>query len=435
MKDSPVKEPTSQTIQVQIDAHVWCDVAQFFPLEGHHKTKASNAECRRIVVLLIWSGLKDSNCCFSFSQRVMDCMSLVGSKKRKRVVEYFSQSQYFEVAQNYSAGRNSIIWKLSKAKVTRVSGSQHSECDVDDYAYLRTRWQYAGAVVTTDLSLEWLQAYDKSFNRACSLLWPEQSRWVPCIESSITQLVIGSPTYEDCLDAATHSRNLKGTSPEAKAAMYQQSWGSFQERPLLYLIRKSGRVYHQLTNQPKTLRRNNLQFQHNGLIEKTAEVDMSSTYWVLLTAMLDASRCKDQLIQDLTEGCFYQKLNEASGNRFTDTQELKAHVNKDCLFGKRDFGKTPLFVSMQKLFPDLARLIRHRRIHHTVSWLSDCLTHAESAFFVDLLLPYIVNAGTPALTIHDAVIVPASKASQVAGYCNQLAEAHFGFCPRFKTQL
>jgi hypothetical protein len=120
---------------------------------------------------------------------------------------------------------------------------------------------------------------------------------------------------------------------------------------------------------------------------------------------------------------------------FTDSQSLKAAVNKDCLFGRQNFGRTPLFVSMQKLFPDLARFIRHKRLHHDVSWLSDLLTNAEGSFFLDLLLPFVVGSNVPALTIHDAVIVPASKASQVAGYCNQLAEAHFGFCPRFKTQL
>ncbi len=429
-----MKEPTSQTIQVQIDARVWCDVAQFFPLEGHHKTKASNAECQKIVCLFIWTALKDAHCCFSFNQSVMDYMSAVGCERRKRVVSFFKESQYFEVAQNYSAGRNSIIWKMSKAKVKRVSGSQHSECDVDDYAYFRTRWQYAGTVVITHLPVEWLQAYDQSFRNACSILFPDKWAFVSSIESSITKLVIGTPTREDYLSAATHSRN-SGTSPEVKADLYQHSWGSWQERPLSYLTRKSGRAYYGLTNQSKYLRRNHLQFQHNGLIEKTAEIDMSSTYWVLLTAMLDPSRCKDTLIRDITDGVFYRRLNEATGSLFTDSQSLKAAVNKDCLFGRQNFGRTPLFVSMQKLFPDLARFIRHKRLHHDVSWLSDLLTNAEGSFFLDLLLPFVVGSNVPALTIHDAVIVPASKASQVAGYCNQLAEAHFGFCPRFKTQL
>ncbi len=423
------------SIPVAIDSRVWLEVGSFFPLDGHHKTKASNAECRRITVLLIWTALKDSNCQFSFSQRVMDCMSLVGSKKRQRIVEYFSQSKFFEVAQNYSAGRNSIIWKLSKAQVKRASAHEHNECDVEADAYWRTRWRYAGVVVTVNLSLEWLHEYDRSFRRACSILFPDKWAFVPLIESSIAQLVIGTVSYGDCLDAAKRSRSLSETTPEAKAAMYQESWGSFQERPLSYLTRVSGRCYHPLTNQSKTLRRQHLQLQHNGLIEKTLEIDMSSTYWVLLTSMLDDSRCKDSLIRDLTEGCFYQKLYEASENTFTDSQSLKAAVNKDCLFGKQDFGKTLLFSAMQKLFPDLARFIRHKRLHHDVSWLSDVLTNAESAFFIDLLLPVVVNAGIPSLPIHDALLIPASRASQVEGYCRQLAVQHFGWCPRFKTQL
>jgi hypothetical protein len=284
-------------------------------------------------------------------------------------------------------------------------------------------------------TVEWLQAYDQSFRRACLGLWPDKFKYVSCIESSIAKLVIGTVSYEDCLDAAKRSRSLSETTPEVKANLYQESWGSFQERPLQYMTRTAGRVHYPLTNQSKILRINHLQFQHNGLIENTAEVDMSATYWVLLTSMLDDSRCKDTLIRDLTDGVFYRRLNEATGSLFTDSQSLKASVNKDCLFGRQNFGKTPLFSAMERQYPDLARLIRHRRIHHTVSWLSDCLTNAESAFFIDCLLPYIVNAGTPALTIHDAVIVPASKASQVASWCSDLAVQHFGFSPRFKTQL
>lgn len=362
-------------------------------------------------------------------------MAAVGCEKRKRIVSFFKESPFFEVAKSYSAGRNSVIWTMCGAKLQRVSGYQHSECDVDDYAYFRTIWQYAGTVVITHLPVEWLAGYHRSFRQACLGLWPDKFKYVSCIEDSIAKLVIGTPTREDYLSAASLSRNLSGASPEVKANTYQHSWGSWQERPLSYLTRKAGRVYFGLTNQPKTLRRNHLQFQHNGLIEKTAEIDMSSTYWVLLTRMLDDSRSKDNLISDLSDGCFYQKLNQATGNVFTDTQSLKAAVNKDCLFGKRDFGKTPLFIAMERLYPDLARFIRHKRRHHDVSWLSDVLTNAEGSFFLDLLLPFVVNAGTPALTIHDALLIPASRAKEVSIWCSDLAVQHFGFSPRFKTQL
>lgn len=82
--------------------------------------------------------------------------------------------------------------------------------------------------------------------------------------------------------------------------------------------------------------------------------------------------------------------------------------------------------------PDLARLIRHHRSIHPVKWLSDRLTNAEGEFFIDGVLPFVVDAGIPALPIHDAVVVPASAAEQVKRWCCDLAQARFGFAPKFK---
>ncbi len=429
--------PTSRTVPVAIDTRVWSDVAQFFPEGGHHRTIAANAECRRIVVLLIFTALRDSNCHFSFNQAVLDRMSVVGCEKRKKLVSFFDKSRFFTIARNHEAGRNSIIRKLSGAKVERVLSGQHNcfGCDVGMAAHFQNRWRYAGTVEVVHLSVEWLQEYDRSFRQACSLLFPEQWRWVPCIESSVAQCVISTPTWDECFDVARLSRRLSGMSPEAKADLYQRSWDVWRQNPLLYLSRTAGRCYYPLTNQPKILRRQHLKFDCNGQIEASAEVDMSATYWVLLTSMLDSSRCRAQLIRDLTDGLFYQKLNREIGSSFTDTQELKAAVQKDCLFGRQDFGKTLLFSAMERLYPDLARLIRHKRTHHSVSWLSDVLTNAEASFFIDKLLPFIVDADVPALPVHDAVIVPASRAKEVESWSRDLASEHFGFCPKFKTQI
>lgn len=209
-------------------------------------------------------------------------------------------------------------------------------------------------------------------------------------------------------------------------------WAEWREDPLLYLFRTAGRCYYPLVNQPKALRHRHLKFRHNGLIEDTAEVDMSATYWVLLARILDPSPCKEMLIQDLVTGHFYQRLNAEIGNGYEDPADLKRAVQKDCLFGQRNFGRTKLFTTMERIYPDLARLIRHFRINHPVRWLSDRLTNAEGEFFIDTVLPFVVNAGIPALPIHDAVVVPASTAERVKRCCCDLARAHFGFEPKFK---
>ncbi len=211
-------------------------------------------------------------------------------------------------------------------------------------------------------------------------------------------------------------------------------WAEFHQDPLLYLFRVAGRCYHPLVNQPKLLRQRYLKFCHNGQIEDGAEVDMSATYWVLLASILKPSLCKEMLVQELVTGRFYERLNTACGNHYRDQRELKKAVQKDCLFGKKNFGRTRLFASMERLYPDLARLIRHFRNKYSLRWLSNKLTNAEGEFFIDCVLPFLLDAGIPALSIHDALVVPASEAEQVRIWCWGLAKERFGFLPMFRIK-
>ncbi len=89
---------------------------------------------------------------------------------------------------------------------------------------------------------------------------------------------------------------------------------------------------------------------------------------------------------------------------------------------------------MGRLYPDLARIIMHKRGHHNVTWLSDQLTNLEGSFFIDCLLPLIVKAGIPALPLHDAFCVPASAANRVQQICREQAQRRFGFEPKFKVK-
>ena len=436
-------EPT-QKILVEIDIRVWRDILQWFPVDGqHHRTAAANAECRLIATAFVLSALRDDFCCFSFNQPVLDHMAGVGSRKRKKLVDFFDHSRFFKVVVNYSTEHHSIIRSLAGTRLQQYSRYQHNVVhadrsqvvDSDALHSLSECWQYSGETVFVHLPVNWYQNYGASYRQACSKLFPDQWQFATCIESSVSQCVVSLPTYEECLDAANHSRSSSNTSPEVKAKIYHRMWKEWQQRPLLYLFRTAGRCYYPLVNQSKILRRRHLKFVCNGQIEDSAEVDMHATYWVLLTSLLDWSHCKETLIQDLAAGCFYERLNHEIGNRFEEPHDLKVAVQKDCLFGRRDFGRTVLFAAMERLYPDLARLIRYYRRHHSVKWLSEKLTHAESAFFIDRLLPFVVNAGASALPIHDALVVPASMAKQTECWSRELATEHFGFCPKFKTKI
>lgn len=436
--------PTAQPeglpqIFVKIDRRIWNEIVEHFPVLGeHHKTATANAECRLIVTTFVVSALRDDYCCFSFNQTVLDHMNMVGAKKRKKLVNYFARSRFSTVEVNYSTGHHSIIRRLSGARFCRSPRYHHNIVANEPGVASALRslpalWAFAGDTVTIGLPTAWFRCFGASYRDACSKLFQKQWLFVRCIESSISRCLISMPTFEECLNLAKQRPlTAECPPPEDKAEIWGDMWAEWQREPLLYLFRIAGRCYYPLVNQPKPLRHRYLQFRHNGQIEDAAEVDMSATYWVLLASMLDSSPSKEMLIQDLVTGCFYQRLNAESGGGYEDPEDLKRAVQKDCLFGRRNFGRTRLFAAMERLYPDLARLIRHFRINHPVRWLSDRLTNAEGEFFIDTVLPFVVNAGIPALPIHDAVVVPASTAEQVKRCCCDLAQAHFGFEPKFK---
>ncbi|MCA9065978.1 MAG: hypothetical protein KDA96_23075 [Planctomycetaceae bacterium] len=426
-------------IVVKIDRRIWNEIVVEFPVTGeHHRAATANAECRCIVVAFILSALRDDYRSFSFNQVVLDHMHMVGAKKRKKLIKYFARSRFSTVEANYSTGHHSIIRRLSGARFHRSPRYQHNivagEPDVaSPLQSLPAQWEFAGDTVTIDLPISWFRSFGASYRDACSKLFQKQWQYVPCIESSTSRCLIGLPTFLECLHLIEREpRTAECPIPEAKARIWRDMWAEWQQDPLLYLFRAAGRCYYPLVNQPKLLRHRYLKFRHNGQIEDAAEVDMSATYWVLLACMLDQSACREVLVRDLVNGCFYERLNAESGNSLKDTRALKRAVQKDCLFGRRNFGRTRLFATMERLYPDLARLIRHRRSNYPVRWLSDRLTNAEGAFFIDCVLPFVVDAGIPALPIHDAIVVPASAAEQVKQLCCDLAQTRFGFVPRFK---
>lgn len=437
-------------ISVKIDRRIWSEINQQFPVSGvHHKSATANAECRLIVAMLILSALRDNHYNFSFNQPLLDHMNMVGSRKRKKLVKYYAQSRFSRVEVNHSKDHHSIIRRLSGARLHRSPRYQHNivagrpgTSPIQDgdatkgLSALRSwpaHWEFTGETVTFGLPVAWFRNFGASYRDACSKLFQQQWRYVSCIESSMLRCVISLPTFQECLDLVMQKPlTTECPTPEVKAGIWLDMWTEFQQDPLLYLFRVAGRCYFPLVNQPKLLRHRYLRFLHNGQIEDAAEVDMSATYWVLLAGMLNPSLCKEMLVQDLVNGRFYERLNTECGNHYQDRRDLKMAVQKDCLFGRKNFGRTRLFAMMERLYSDLARLIRHFRSKHSVRWLSNKLTNAEGEFFIDCLLPYIANAGVPCLPIHDGLVVPASAAEPVRIWCCELAQEHFGFEPMFK---
>jgi hypothetical protein len=453
-------------VPVDIDVRIWREICDFFPDSGagiNYQTIELNGECRQIIVAFILSTLQDRERQFSFSQKVQDRMSVVGHRKRKKIVKYFKRSQFFRVAIDYSVDHHSKIRTVKGARLMPVDADQHKvmgprvrglgsvlPCSpslvLDPVALPALRlpdvlWRFSGSTVRVLLSVNWYRRYGQSFRDASSAMFPDQWQFVGCVEKSLKQCVFTIPTMQS-LEKLAKTRKTKSGKRAPETPLSDDEWAQLTlERwidccidPLLYLHRVELRLYYPLVSQCKHLRHEHLRFMFNGKIEPMAEVDMSATFWVLLTSMLHDSPCKDRLIADQNAGSFYSRLNEASGSEYTDLGELKIAVQRDCLFGRKDFGKSRLFLVMMDIYPDLAKFILDRRNRHTVTWMSNLLTNAEGAFFIDCLLPYVVKAGIPALPIHDCLCVPASVAAQVRDWCCKLAKERFGFEPHFKLQ-
>lgn len=221
--------------------------------------------------------------------------------------------------------------------------------------------------------------------------------------------------------------------------------------------RKRGRCYHPLTNLRKDLRRRCL---IDG--EQTAEVDIHACYTALLISKMPDGEAKDRAIAVLQTD-WYAQFNEsyakwfdaqvASGRgyineagqwmlRLDDDPEhdkpasIKVEYQRQCLFWRdpRD-ESNPLRVTLRRLHPELCYLIEAWRKRMTPTMLSDVLTRAEGTLVVDFVMAELERAGITAISIHDAVVVRASRAEDARKLLLGVCEWCLGFEPRVSNKV
>ena len=467
-RGSSIRNSRMDTL-VRIDVRLWKEVCDFFPVEGvNYQTVRMNKNCRLLIAVWIRRALRSKEKRFMFNQKLLSKM--YSSDTREAVVLYLNHSRFFQDSMKHSSGHHSIVRSLKGAKVEAVYGQQH-KVDTFDYgdgipvlnAWDESTWDgtwiFSGKVCDVDIPCDWFHEYEYRYSFGCRKLYPKQWTFEPLLKDSVSKCRIELATYAQCKDIAMKSIAWKqrlatwyerrtGIPPAKKTRhlsldeivwLYFEDWNDLQDDPLWYLKRIDGRCYYPLVNQPRGLRRTNLRLFHNGEWQQCAEVDMSSAYYVFLASWLDPSECRDQLIDDLVGGNFYERLNEESGGEFSanDRDLLKVATQIECVFGKlggrSGFGKGKRFLAMSRLYPDLSRFIMHKRRNHDVKWLSRKLTNAEGSLFIDCLLQHIVNSGIPCLPIHDGLVVPESAAEQVRIWCCELAKKRLGFEPNFKV--
>jgi hypothetical protein len=464
-------EDRSRLADIGVDH--WKEIQDYFPVDGvHWRTKLRNEDCRLIVASFVRSALRDDDLEFGFNTKVLSKM--LGSDKRQEIVDYFAQSQFSTIVKNHSSGNSCIVRRLTGEQFRKTLARQHNvqqaemgdglpcrlPCDrrpsQERLPFNATVWRYPGEVLPVYDRTGWFRQYGQRYRDACKALFPEQWRFLPAFEWSVAHCETTVAEYDACLALADKSiewgsrvsewqerrtgRPQKHREPLNRnelAEYYMLTWAEWCKDRTQYVLRTDGRLYYPLVNQPRGLRKSNMRFQYNGRLERCAEVDMSSTYYVLLASELHPSACKDRLLQDLFDGTFYEQLDEEAGRKYSkdDRDLLKIAVQIDCLFGKEKFGMSDNFKAMSRRYPDLAAFIMHKRKRHDVTWLSKKLTNAEGKLFIDGLLPSIVDCGIPCMTMHDALLVPVSVADQVKEQCFQMTMDRIGVKARFKVSV
>ena len=193
---------------------------------------------------------------------------------------------------------------------------------------------------------------------------------------------------------------------------------------------KRWRLYHALSNCPKLLRER-AQFFHNGQWEAATAVDIHAAYWCILTSRLPESEEKASLVGLLQSRAFYARLAAECG--VEPTSDFKIEVQKQALFWPKGWALAdrPVAQALAKLFPKLYAYICRMRRKYGVGGLSDKLMHTEASIIVHGAL-IEASEHCPCISLHDALLCPASEAERVQAIIIKHAMRVLGFAGAVK---
>ena len=432
-----------KSITIQLPAEIVHAVDKRFPAVRHAVHRKANANLRSNLLYQIYRALHDPQASFSVHQDLINQM--YGQRHRQKLMAAIKELPCFRLSKQHVAGHRCQVWTVEHPTLrSEDRGIIYGPSPVTSVpmSYFRPHYLFVPAdCIAIGIEGRWLKHNREQYEIASSKLWSVSHRYRGHLETSLSNTVIQQVTLSDCLEAARRS-DLSVWTAEQKARHYHQQWGDFADDPLAFCFRKAGRLYYGLVNQPKSLRRQFIQFRWGGDIVPTAEIDLSSSYWAFLLAMLPPGDDVDVLAKDLEDGLVYERLASAcTTQQWPDRRKLKVAVQVQCLFGQDGFGKQPLWGALSTRYPTLARYVAAVRLGkgHVLRQdgareLSRLLTTAEGAFFIDRLLADLASKGIPALPIHDAVIVPAPVAETVRAYA-EAAIRKLGIPGRFHVTM
>lgn len=184
---------------------------------------------------------------------------------------------------------------------------------------------------------------------------------------------------------------------------------------------KSGRVFNNFTSLPKVLRSYSLL---GG--QPCAEIDIRNSQPFFLGSLYPTDCAEAQrYLAIVSEGRFYEALNEASGCPFgSDNRDrLKKAVYVQVLYGRR-FADSPLWAGFEKLFPMLSRIVTERK-SKDYRQLAIEMQRQEASVMINRVVPRLAETfpGVPFLTVHDSLTVPHQFAAEAVTLLANTVEA------------
>ena len=204
----------------------------------------------------------------------------------------------------------------------------------------------------------------------------------------------------------------------------------YERKRIFHSSRKTGRLFTNITQLPKDLRR---LLTVDG--EPTIEIDLSNSQPFLLACSFPAgTREMDHFRDVASNGRFYETLNDALEQPYTDRKKLKIDCYRKIFFRTHYVDNHPLCTAMSKLWPTVFATVESWRRIPTRTLACDLQKKESDLIFGDCVTRIQQEIGCPIATVHDSFVVPSSKAKRIYDLVRETVTEKMGLTPMLKLE-
>lgn len=227
-----------------------------------------------------------------------------------------------------------------------------------------------------------------------------------------------------------------------RAAARKIAFESFINEPdRITVSSATGRVFHPVATMPRDLR-HKLQFAG----EPVAEIDIANCQPLLFALLLrDGSAGNrvpineiESLLSVAASGQFYEHVQQLGSSWNVVRDRIKVEICRDLFFGWRHGRHTRVFEVFGRAYPSVAAAIQelHDRTKAGGTTLACLLQREESRLMYEVMAPALMAAmpGMPFVSVHDSVLVPASRAARVVEVVKDAIKRSRGVEPTVKCE-